>query len=447
MVSREISSAQGNELPLTIDHSPFTTDVIVAGAGFTGLAAAHELIAAGIDVCVLEARDRVGGRVESRIFRDGQRVDTGGQFLCEDMPEVMALARRFGKTLVETPLDGEFVVQPPLRGADAERVYADSVAIRERMLEIDPSDRTIAGLTVAAWLDRQEDDASAKAAFRSVVEGLWCQDATRIPLWHLIDNDRRVTNETTELQYFLGETMASLAEGLAARLGDRVRLGCAVERISYGQELVQVATCAGLFEARQVIVAVPPVMAARIAYDPPLPAKLAASLGAWESGTVIKGFIRYERPFWRENGLSGTVMWHDQHGLFACDASRAADHAMLVVFMGGPRAAFWGGLDEARFGAELLSRLAAALGPEAATPIEIMRRDWTKDRWSGGGYGDMIMDMQAHDAEAVLRAGRPPVHFASSETAPSFPCYIEGALVAGREAARRVAELLSSATS
>ncbi|MGI6855327.1 flavin monoamine oxidase family protein [Mesorhizobium sp. 1B3] len=422
-------------------------DAIVVGAGFTGLAAAHELVTAGMNICVLEARDRVGGRVEACILGDGQRIDTGGQFLCEDMPEVLALARRFGKTLIETPLDGEFVVQPPTTEADAEKVYAASVAIRERMLAIDPADPHIAGLTVAAWLDRQDDTAAAKSAFRSVVEGLWCQDADRIPLWHLIDNDRRVTNEITELQYFLGETMHSLAGDIAAELGERVRLGCAVERIMYRPELVSLRTSVGLFEARQVIVAVPPVTASRIAYDPPLPERLAASLAVWESGAVIKCFVRYDRPFWRKRGLSGMVMWRDHHGLFACETSRDAGHAMLVVFMGGPRAAYWGELEEAGFRAELLSRLAAALGPEAAMPLEILRRDWTKDRWSGGGYGDMIMDMQAHDAEAVLRAGHPPLHFASSETALSFPGYVEGAIVAGREAARRVVELLSSTAS
>lgn len=422
-------------------------DAIVVGAGFAGLAAAQELRAAGLDVCVLEARDRVGGRVESRILGDGQRIDTGGQFLCEDMPEILGLARRFGKTLVETPLDGEFVAQPPTTEADAEEIHAGSVAIRERMLAIDPSDPAIAGLTVTAWLDRQDDSAAAKAAFRSLVEGLWCQDADRVPLWHLIDNDRRVTNETTELQYFLRETMHSLAGDLAAELGDRVRLGCAVERIAYGPELVRLATGAGLVEARQVIVACPPVAASRIAYDPPLPERLAASLAVWESGSVIKCFVRYGEPFWRERGLSGMVMWRDHHGLFACETSRDARHAMLVVFMGGPRAASWGELDETRFRAELLSRLAAALGPEAAMPLEILRRDWTNDRWSGGGYGDMIMDMHAHDAEMVLRAGHPPLHFVSSETALSFPGYVEGAIVAGREAARRVVELLSSAAS
>ena len=76
------------------------------------------------------------------------------------------------------------------------------------------------GLTVAAWLDRQHDP-PGKAAFRSMIEGLWCQALEKLPLWHLIDNDRRITNEVSELQYFLRETMHSLADDLAGDLGDR----------------------------------------------------------------------------------------------------------------------------------------------------------------------------------------------------------------------------------
>ena len=164
---------------------------------------------------MLEARGRVGGRVESAVNALGERVDTGGQFLCQDMPELMRLAARHGKTLVTTPVAGDFIMQPSLPGEQAYRLYRESTAIRERMNGIEPDDPAIAGLTVAAWLQRQDDDPNAKSAFRSMVEGLWCQDADRIPLWYLIDNDRRITNEVSELQYFLGETMQSLAEEMA----------------------------------------------------------------------------------------------------------------------------------------------------------------------------------------------------------------------------------------
>jgi monoamine oxidase len=181
------------------------------------------------------------------------------------------------------------------------------------------------------------------------------------------------------------------------------------------------------------------VLASRITYDPPLPASLARSLSVWESGAVIKVLVRYEKAFWREAGLSGTVMWRNLHGLFACEVSPDPAHAALVVFMGGPRAMAWRELDAAALREKLVAKLAAALGPQALEPLEILARDWSDDRWSGGGYSDLILDMGARDAEAVMRAGHPPIHFASSELSPSFPGYVEGAIVAGREIAEKVA--------
>jgi monoamine oxidase len=98
---------------------------------------------------VLAARDRVGGRVEAALNGLGETVDTGGQFICEDMPEVMALARQYGKTLVTSNFDGDYVAQPAMSRRDAERAYDGSAALRERMNRIAPDDPGIAGLTVA----------------------------------------------------------------------------------------------------------------------------------------------------------------------------------------------------------------------------------------------------------------------------------------------------------
>lgn len=416
--------------------------VIVVGAGFTGLSAAAELAAKGIDVLVLEARDRVGGRVESLHNALGERFDAGGQFFCEDMPEVMALARRFGKTFVETPLDGAFTAQPSASAVENEKIFASSMAIRERMNAIDPDDASIKGLTVGAWLERQNDPRMAKAAFQSLIEGLWCQPIGEIPLWYLIDNDRRITNTVWELQYFLAETMHSLADDLARELGDRLILDTPVKVIEHGVERVRLSTPKGVFEAARVIVAVPPMVASRIAYSPALPAELSHALAVWRSGTVIKGHLRYARAFWRDKGLNGMVAWRDIHGLFAHDNSRDENHPTLAVYVGGPLAVEWRRLGEAGLRTELVTRLITALGPEAGEFLAFTLRDWVDDRWSGGGYSDLIMEMDARSAEAALLRGTGRVQFASSELSPSFPGYVEGAIVAGRIGAWKIVQAL-----
>jgi len=423
------------------------TDVVIVGAGFTGLSAALDLQRAGIDFLVLEARERVGGRVEARPNGLGELIDSGGQFLCEDMPELMALARARGKTFVETYIEGEFITHPWMSVEEAEQTYQVAMAIRERMNGIEPDDPSIAGLTVATWLERQEDTPDAKAAFRSMIEGLWCLALDRVPLWYLIDNDRRITNETFELQYFLRETMQSLADDLAGDLGERLRLDEAVTRIERRQQGVRIVSARGVIEAGAALVALPPATAAKLDFAPGLPAELAKALSAWESGAVIKILVRYASPFWRERDLCGMVMWRDQPGLFACDASQDADHAALVVFVGGPLALRWHPVDDAALRAEVTARLVEALGPRAAEIIDFSSRDWTHDRWSGGAYSDLIVDVTARDAERIILAGAPPVYFAASEVSPSFPGYIEGAIVAGRIAAAKIQSAIATSAS
>jgi monoamine oxidase len=424
--------------------SEFDADVIVVGAGFTGLSAAEALVSAGIDVIVLEARDRVGGRVESVAFPDGLRADTGGQFVCDEMPEIMALVRRFGKALAETPMEGAFLIQRDSKAAETGYTFAESGRIRARANRIDPHDPAIAGLTAEAWLARQSDPPDAKAGYRAMVEGLWCRPIGEIPLWYLIDNDRRTTSNGSELQYFVEGTIHAVAEALAAALGPRLQLNTAATCVERMDGSVTVTTSnRDVFRARQIIVAVPPVMASRITYEPDLPKPLIDAFGVWKSGTVIKTFVRYERPFWRDRGFSGMVMWRDVLGLFACDVS-SDRAAALVVFTGGPLAVQWSGKGAEFVQAEIIRRLVAALGSEAGDYMDLRMRDWVDDRWSGGGYSDVITDASAYDAEAVIRAGAPPVHFAASELAPSFPAYIEGAIIAGREAGARVMAALPS---
>ena len=412
-------------------------DILVIGAGFTGLSAATALIEAGLDVVVLEARDRVGGRVEALVNGLVERVDTGGQFLCEDMPEVMALAHKHGKALLEPAFEGALLSQPPLEPGEDDRVYAASMAIRKRMKRLDPRGPAVLGLTVAQWLERQPEDGEAKAAFRAMIEGLWCLDIDRLPLWHLIDNDRRITNKETELQYFPTPTMHSLAEDLARSLGDRLCLSSPVTSIRVDAGGVTVTANDTPIEARTVIVALPPTMARGIAFEPGLTPSITTALAAWESGAVIKVQLRYGRAFWRDHGLSGMVAWRSPSGLFAFDTSPVPERPMLTFFLGGPLALSMQGMDEEAIAVHAMARLVEALGPEAGEPIDVMLRNWTGDRWSGGAYSDLVVDMDATDAEQVLLAGTKRIVFAASELSPSFPGYIEGAIIAGRAAAER----------
>ncbi|WP_193175162.1 flavin monoamine oxidase family protein [Oricola nitratireducens] len=422
-------------------------DVIVAGAGFTGLSAASALRDAGLSFCLLEARNRVGGRVEAERNALGELIDTGGQFFCEDMPVVSELAHRYRKSVVEAPVAGRSLVRPPLGTEDAagDEYWRAVAAIRERLRSTDPDDSSVRDRTVAEWSADLPDPEYAREGFRGLVQGLWCRSADEIPAWHLIECERRITNEEQELQFFLRETMHSLADDIGRDLGDRLRLSMPVSMVRHSDDGVEIEAGTATLRARRLILALPPSRAAKLDFSPALPARLRSALGGWRPGNVIKIFLRFETAFWRDRGLNGTVSWRHPAGLYVCDASHDDRHPGMVMFAGGPLSEEWAQGAEDAIRQRAISALVDVFGEEAASPLDVTVRNWVGDRWSGGAYNDVLLDMEAHDAESVLLDGHGAVIFASSELSPSFPGYIEGAIVAGRNAAREVVGSLARA--
>ena len=275
-----------------------------------------------------------------------------------------------------------------------------------------------------------------------MIEGLWCLGLDLLPMWYLIDNDRRLTNEVGELQYQLAETMHSLAADLAAR-PRRQECGWRhpVTGIEHGREGVRVLTDGGVLAADAALVAAPPTMASRIGYAPALPPALANALGAWRSGTVIKvaGALR-PRLLARQR--------LERHG----DVARAAGAVRLQF-----RARM-----TAHGAACLLHRRAAGgrVGPARRGSAagggdrEAGCRTWTRGRRdtetlrsatgaaTAGAAAPTATSSSTSSAQGCRGGASAPARRRSSSprrnSSPSFPGYVEGALVAGKEAAARV---------
>ncbi len=177
------------------------------------------------------------------------------------------------------------------------------------------------------------------------------------------------------------------------------------------------------------------MMASKLDFSPPLPAPPENALGVWQSGAVIKLLLRYATALLARQGPERHGDVARPAGLFACDASKDDGHPALVVFVGGPLAAALAGTRRCRHARRGDRDGCGGARRRGRRHLDFMLRDWTDDRWSGGGYSDLIIDTDATDAEA--HPGRRAAgHFASSELSPSFPGYVEGAIVAGRIAAR-----------
>ena len=421
---------------------PSRRDVVaVVGAGFAGLTAATRLQEAGVDVVVLDARPRVGGKVESEPDALGRRVDTGGQFVCDDMPAVLALIARFGGRLVAVDHDrgglgwvggGGFTVDPDAVWAafeDAEVAFA----AMSHLPDPPAGDR----LSLADWFAAQGLDPIVHLAAHSVFNGVMCTEIADLPLAHVIDLVRRTPLTGEELQYVVADTMHAVAEDLAATLHHPPLLGNPVRAVEVGEHTVSVITDDGTVAADHVVLAVPPSALAGITIDPPLPQRVQAAAAAFRPGSVMKFMLRYERAFWSDANVGPTRAWLEPRGLYVGDAS-IDDVPMLVGFLGGPATAEWRSLGAAARRRALLDHLVEAYGAEAGHPTSFVERDWCPDEWGGGGYWNVLLDHAQHDAVEVLRGGAPGITFASTELAPSFPGYVEGAITAGRDAAERV---------
>jgi monoamine oxidase len=411
----------------------FDCDVVVVGAGFAGLTAAAELQRSGLSVEVFEARDRVGGKTDSVIDATGRRVDVGGQFVCDDMPHVLGLVAASGASLVAVDhgRGGRGLVDAT-SPADVWSAFERGDAAYEQLWSLDPTSIDPA-LRLGDWLDRNAPDAPAARAARSSLDGVMCMSVDDIPVRHVIDLARRTPLTRDELQYVVDTTMHGVADWLAGTLRTPVHIATPVRGVDVDVGKVTITTDIGRCRARHVVLALPPTAVATIEVVPRLDADIVAALASFVPGEVSKFLIRYEHPFWLAPATSPTVAFVDPAGLYIGDASRR-DDPTLVAFLGGPMSQAWHSIDDRERRARLMTHLVAAYGPVATHPVEVIERHWPPDPWGGGGYWNVLTDMSTNAID-VLRRGAPGITFCSTELAPSFPGYVEGAITAGRAGA------------
>lgn len=420
-------------LPRSARDGSTDADVIVVGAGLAGLATAHALAANGHRVLVLEAQERVGGRVETLTEGGHVVAERGAQFVNADMRAVLALARRAGVRPVRRVSGGTLVV------LDGDRARPPSPA--EASLQLDPS--LLAAAVRAGECSVGEALVRAKVApaqlplVRSALTELLGVDpdaaSGRAVAAVAASFESRRDPEESQL---VGGIMR-LAATLAAALP--VRLGTPVTRVTWRDGLVHVEAGGATLVARHVVLAVPaPVIEARIALDVALPATVRAALGAWIPGAMVKSTVIVEGDALPAGASAMSVV---PPGWTMVEASRPGEISRrLVVFAGGDAARALAARDDAAARAQVLAVVRRAWPVGGDAQVHVAR--WVDHPWSGGGYNSVVRSGAPWDAARVLREHAGPVQFAGSELAPAFAGYMEGALRSGALAAARVGRAL-----
>jgi monoamine oxidase len=441
-----------------------TTDAVIVGAGISGLIAAHKLVEAGLDVVVLEAAPRVGGRLLTKVLPDGTAFDLGGQWLGPEMWRVTRLVQELGLATFSQNETGRMDLSAqPLSSMDkltqAEWSWytakiswlVDQVNV-ERPAET-PNASELDVMSVEEWKRQNLESEYLRHLFDQLIRTEYTIEPKDFSMLFLLYSVRSAGgfedlidldggNHTLRLR----EGMQTICTKLAEQLGDKLHLNSQAYELEHSENGVRVISEGFHVNAKHAIVAIPPNQAQRIDFDPVLPRRRMKLMQRLEMGSVIKCFAIYDRPFWRNQTLKAV----DPDNLIfdhAMDASSHDDkHPALVAFIGGDDAVFWSDRPAGTRRRAVLENLAMIYGDEALYPRDYFDHDWMTEPFIGGGYQCYAPPGVMTNGFEELREPIGRIHFAGTETAVWYYGYVEGAIEAGERAALEVQKALGKET-
>ena len=433
--------------------------VVVIGGGFSGLACAHELLSAGYDVTVVEARNRVGGRVLS--FGDlvpGKNVEGGGELIGSNHPTWVAYKEKFNLDFLDVTEDEEaeapiFVGGTRIDAETGAKLWEEMDATLAKMNDdarrIKDVDKPweVEGAaefdrrSTRQWIDAQEGSELLK-------KGLWVQmaaDNGQDPARQsYLGNMAQVAGGGVEKYWTESEVYRckggnqQLATKLAEAIGrDRVVTRLPVTRVEVRGRGRVVVTCADgrTLECDDVVLATPPTTWAKIQFNPGLPAGVVPQMG-----TNVKYLAAVKKRFWKDAKLAPDSLTDGPVSMTweGTDNQQGDEGASLNCFSGGPQAeqarAFEKDQRDAKY-AEALGLLYPGFKEQF---VQARFMDWPSDPWTLTGYS-FPAPGQVTTVGPLLRKGLGNLHFAGEHTSFKFVGYMEGALNSGVAVARRLA--------
>ena len=448
-----------------------SADVIVVGAGFAGLTAARELVKRNVSTIVLEARDRVGGRVLNHPIGGGQVMDVGAQWTGPGQDHIIALGEEMGVESFATPgagmksidyndgvrleHDGDVPDSDPGALMEVLNAFRQLTQMAEEVPSANPWDAPHArewdAQTFQVWLDANVQHPIAKKRVRTAIEAVYAVEPHDLSLlfmlWYAKTGNGIMNLVSTEGgaqqdRYDGGAQLVAIRA--AEKLGEIVHLSHPVRRIHQNGESIIVEGDGFEAKAKRVIVSIPPALAGRIDYDPPMPSMRDQLTQRAPMACVTKVNVLYDEPFWREDGLSGRVVADMSPVRVSFDNTpKSGSPGALVTFIeGGDGRKFANATTDERREA-VIACFQQYFGPKAAKPAEYIEKDWPADPWSRGCYGAVVPAGTLVSVGAALREPVGLIHWAGTETSTVFPGYMDGAVRSGERAAAEVLELLA----
>lgn len=425
-------------------------DTIVVGAGIAGVTAARLLTKAGRSVVVLEARDRVGGRMWTD-RTDGFVTDRGASWIhgIDDSP-VAAAAEAFGLRMSEFTVGGYQPDSRPIAYYDtdgkrmtdaAARAYIADIhtadaAVRAEIATSEPdasyrdvTDRALAG---RGWDDERAQRVREYFEHRTEEQyGAWIEDLGA----HGLDDDT-VNGDEVVFPDGYDRIPVRIAEGLD------IRLEHVVSRVEWSAGGVAVTTDHGRFSAASAVVTVPVgvLLADDFTIDPPLPALHAEALSRLPMNAFEKVFLTFPTKFWdegvyaiRQQGPEGR-RWHSWYDLTSLHGTPT-----LLTFAAGPAAQETREWSDERIADSVLAQLRRLYGERLEQPTRVRVTRWQDDPFSHGAYAYMAVGSKTADHDDLAAPIGGVLHLAGEATWTDDPATVPGALYSGHRAACRIA--------
>jgi monoamine oxidase len=454
-------------------------DVAIIGAGLAGLVAARTLVAEGKNVLVLEAQNRVGGRTLGHILGEGQALELGGQWLGPTQEKMYALCKELGLETYPTYTCGDQLVSlggrttrlnaeelvtsalPTNVALEVNKVIRDLETMSQSLdLEAPyyhPQAAEWDNQTFEDWLEQHAQHAATEAYFRLELGGIFAAKTTDVSLLHVLFTLKSgggfcnligVKNGAQQDRIMGGSQLVT--QRMAETLGERVILSTPVRRLEQTETHVNVITDPVVgntvtVKAGRVIVTLPPTLASRLVYEPALPAARQQLMGRTSMGSVIKVMVLYEKPFWREEGLSGQVL-SDCGPIHTFYDNSPPDSSLgvLLGFMEGENARHLRCLGHDARERLTLESLVGFFGEKALNYTQYLEKNWLTDPWVLGGYCGHFGPTVWTTYGESLREPCGRIHWAGTETSSVWNGYMEGAVRSGERVANEILDLLRS---
>jgi monoamine oxidase len=442
----------------------------VIGAGLSGLTAAREIVAKGKSVIVLEARNRVGGRMLNHDIGGGHVTELGAQFVGPTQDHIIGLADQLKVGRFDTYDTGlnvyysngsrqTFSDQLPTGAAPAQvgPEAALAVAQLDQMSTQVPVDAPWNSSnavdwdsqTLYTWLKNNSASQQFMGVATAATEAIFGAEPREISLLYTLFYIASSGNETNpgtfernfntrgggQAQRFVGGSQL-VPITMAQTLGRRVRLKSPVRRIVQTRTGVRVDTDKLSYTGKRVIVAVPPPIAARIVYEPGLSALRDQLTQRMPMGSLMKAEAVYDKPFWRDQGYTGQAI-SDVGPIKATFDNSPPDGSVgvLMGFIGGTEARLLTQKSPADQQAAALQSFANYFGDQAKSPTQYVQFNWTTERWNRGCPVSVLAPGTLLDFGVAIRRPEGRIHWAGTETSTYWNGYLDGAVRAGERAA------------